>query len=373
MSNKKSKNQTVFVAMSGGVDSSVATYLLKEAGYDVVGIFMRCFNVDGCAKKDAQDARRVAQHLEIPFYVWDFEEEYKNKVVEYMIEGYAKGATPNPDVMCNREIKFGLFLDKALEVGADRIATGHYVKLKEQTPNKKSQKTSNKVYELLEAEDAHKDQSYFLWTLRQEELKKCLFPIGDYQKSEVRNVADNNGLPVADKPDSQGICFLGQVDLSEFLSRYIPKKEGPIVDMHGNEMGTHEGVWLYTIGQRRLGVEYNPPAGDSNPKPHYVAEKDLESNTLVMAEGSSNPALFEKKVKLRDVNFIDSNRAPEDEIKVQARIRYNQPLFDAILTKRENGYLLKFKNPQKFVSAGQSAVFYNKNSLNANLHPTNIK
>ena len=221
------KARLVFVGMSGGVDSSVAAYLLKKQGYDVVGVFMRCYNLDGCSERDAEDARRVAEHIGIPFYVWDFEDEYKERVVKYMVDGYRAGITPNPDVMCNREIKFGLFFKKALSMGADYVATGHYVRLRRkrisniQYPisNKKKKKLEIGNWKLEIAKDPNKDQSYFLWTLNQESLAHCLFPVGDYLKPKVREIARKAKLPTADKKDSQGICFLGIIDIFEFLKK----------------------------------------------------------------------------------------------------------------------------------------------------------
>ena len=255
--NKGRKNKTVFVGMSGGVDSSVAAALLSAEGYDVVGIHLRCFNVDGCAARDAEDARRAAETLGIPFYTLDFEEEYKTKVVSYMVDGYRQGITPNPDVMCNREIKFGLFLKKALEMGADFVATGHYVK-KEERRKKKELKTHSSFIiphlSLSIAKDGNKDQSYFLWTLTQDDLKHCLFPIGEYKKPEVRKLAKKYNLPNAEKKDSQGICFLGQVTLSDFLKDYIPEKKGAVVTESGEKIGEHIGAHFYTIGQRHIGV-----------------------------------------------------------------------------------------------------------------------
>src|SRR3989338_7119510 len=217
-------DKKVFVAMSGGVDSSVAALLLKKQGYDVTGIFMRCYNLDGCAERDAEDARRVAEHIGIPFYIFDFEEEYKKQVVEYMVEGYRAGITPNPDVMCNKEIKFGLFLKKALALGANYVATGHYIRLRRNFEINSKFKIQNSKFTLWQAKDLNKDQSYFLWTLIQEQLEYCLFPIGDYTKPEVRAMARRFDLPTADKPDSQGICFIGEINLNEFLKKNIPVK-----------------------------------------------------------------------------------------------------------------------------------------------------
>jgi tRNA-specific 2-thiouridylase len=354
----KPNKKRVFVAMSGGVDSSVAAYLLKKQGYDVVGVFMRCFNIDGCAEKDAEDARRVAEKLKIPFYVFNFEDEYKKKVVNYMISGYKKGITPNPDVMCNKEIKFGLFLGKALALGADYIATGHYVKLK-----------SNSLFE---AKDKNKDQSYFLWTLTQEQLRCCLFPIGDYLKSKVRETARRAGLPTAEKKDSQGICFLGQVRLGDFLAQYIKPKIGQVrlalADGSYKIIGEHQGVQFYTIGQRHLGLS-NIKYQKSNSAPMYVAEKNIKTNTLVVAEREDNPALYKREVELSDARFINPQHPymlKNVGMSVLARVRYRQPLAPAKLVRRKaikslmsNIYLL-FTNPVKFVAPGQSAVFYNK-------------
>lgn len=331
-------NRRVFVAMSGGVDSSVAAHLLKEQGYNVTGIFMHCYNLDGCSERDAEDARRVAEYLQIPFYIFDFEEDYKRKVVEYMVEGYKNGLTPNPDVMCNKEIKFGLFLERALFLGADYIATGHYVR-----------KISDSLYA---AKDNNKDQSYFLWTLTQNQIERCLFPIGDHLKSEVREIARKAGLSTADKKDSQGICFLGKVTLRDFLESYIPKKTGPVFTTEGKKIGEHIGGQFYTIGQRHIGVSYHEQV--------YVAEKNIKTNTVTVAEGSENSALFKKEIELRNLNFInpinDSPIRANCSIEVLARVRYRQPLSKAEL--RENR--LVFKNPQKFVAPGQSVVFYSK-------------
>jgi tRNA-specific 2-thiouridylase len=332
---KNREKSKVFVALSGGVDSSVAALLLKDQGHDVVGVFMRCFNLDGCAKRDAEDARRVAGQLGIPFFVWDFEKEYKERVVKYMIDGYRQGITPNPDVMCNKEIKFGLFFEKARSMSADRIATGHYVRL-----------ARGKLYC---AKDRNKDQSYFLWTLTQERLAHCLFPIGDYLKPEVREMAHRAGLPTAEKKDSQGICFLGKISLADFLRDYIPAKRGPVFTTAGKKMGEHNGSYFYTIGQRHgLGI--------AGPVPYYVAAKNVADNSLTVAEGNKNPALYRKEVDLSFINWI-SRGVPKRPLSVFARVRYRQPLSKATIG---NGRLV-FASPQKFVAAGQSAVFYSKN------------
>jgi tRNA-specific 2-thiouridylase len=258
-----------------------------------------------------------------------------------MIDGYKRGITPNPDVMCNKEIKFGLFLEKALSLGADYVATGHYVKLQRKN-----------VFSLYEAKDKNKDQSYFLWTLTQNQLKHCLFPIGDYLKAQVREIARKAGLPTAEKKDSQGICFLGKVTLADFLKDYIPAEKGVVLTTAGKRVGEHEGAGFYTIGQRHVGV-------GGMQKPHYVAEKDLKTNTVVVAEGNDNPALYRREIEITDLNFINPSFS---EGKILVRVRYRQPLVSAKLYKLSpTTYNLKFDQPVKFVAPGQSAVLYSEN------------
>jgi tRNA-specific 2-thiouridylase len=386
--------------MSGGVDSSVAALLLKRQGYDVTGVFMRCYsaeggsppdgragasggNLPGCTtEQDAEDARRVAGKLKIPFYVWDFEKEYKKYVVEYMVDGYRSGITPNPDVMCNREIKFGLFLERALAAGADYIATGHYVRLR----RTRSIEISKYRYSLSAARDKNKDQSYFLWTLTQGQLQHCLFPIGDYLKSEVRTIARRAGLPTADKRDSQGICFLGKFSFKEFLKKRIRVRRGNIVTVAGTKVGEHDGAAFYTIGQRHIGVADRGLSrtlrgtARKDFKPFYVAEKDMKRNTLVVAEGEHNPALHKKELVLADVNWIhhSSLTTRHSKLFVYARVRYRQLLAPATLTiadrtltdaersphksalRPRGSALLVFTQRQRAVAPGQSAVFYSK-------------
>jgi len=301
------KSKLVFVGMSGGVDSSVAAYLLKKQGYDVVGIFMRCYNLDGCSERDAEDARRVAEHIGIPFYVWDFEEEYKKRVVEYMVEGYRAGITPNPDVMCNKEIKFGLFFERARAMGADYVATGHYVRL-QRNPNLRIHSDSSDWVSLRAAKDPNKDQSYFLWTLTAKQLRHCLFPIGDYLKPKVREIARKAKLPTADKKDSQGICFLGMIDIFEFLKKYIPEHRGALVTTTGEAIGEHFGSEFYTIGERHINADFKfPKAGATARKPFYVASKNPKTNIVTLAEGGENPALFKKEIKLTGIHFISES------------------------------------------------------------------
>jgi tRNA-specific 2-thiouridylase len=338
------KNKKVFIAMSGGVDSSVAVLLLKQKGYDVTGVYMKGWSLTGCAEEDARDARRVAGALGISFYVFDFENEYKKSVVDYMISGYKKGETPNPDVMCNREIKFGLFLKKALELGADYIATGHYVK-----------KSGNK---LLQAKDLNKDQSYFLWTLTQEQLKHCLFSIGNYTKPQVRAVAKKYNLPTAEKPDSQGVCFIGEIDVAKFLKEKLGKNPGPIKNMNGKTIGSHDGSIFYTIGQRKgIGIKGSLPGEQG--KIYYVAAKDLKTNTLFVAEGE-NKNLFAKELSVENINWI-SGKQPKLPLNCLARIRYRQPLQEARMFQASSfKFRIVFNKPQRAITPGQSAVFYTK-------------
>ncbi len=298
-------------------------------------------------------------------------QEYKDRVVQYMIEGYRAGITPNPDVMCNREIKFGLFLEKALASGADYVATGHYVRLTAEASEAKLQaphKSQNVIYKLYEAVDTNKDQSYFLWTLGQKQLARCLFPIGGMVKPEVRAIARRAGLPTAEKKDSQGICFLGKFSLDDFLKEYIPEHRGALMTTAGEKIGEHSGTEFYTIGQRHIDADFAFPktgvAGAAR-KPLYVASKDAMTNTVVLAEGSDDPALYRTEVELTQINFI-SDGTPTNSISVdsgwfsvRARVRYRQPLSEASLSKSRNGnYKLVFATPQKFVAEGQSAVFY---------------
>ncbi len=345
---KALKQTKVFVAMSGGVDSSVAAYLLKKSGYDVVGVFIRSYNIDGCAERDAEDARKTAQVIGIPFYVFDFEKEYREQVVDYMIDGYKSGITPNPDIMCNKHIKFGAFLEKARAMGADYIATGHHVRIRE---------NKNGIRAIVAAKDTKKDQSYFLWTLTQRQLAYCLFPVGKYTKPHIRAIAKQAGLPTAEKKDSQGICFLGKVALNEFLGTYIPKKEGVIVTTAGEQIGTHDGAFLYTIGQRHLGTKNLKTASE----PYYVVDKDAARNTLVMAKGDDTAHLTEE-VALTDINLMAHGWETLHRMPVLVRIRYRQQLVSARIMGENR---IRFAQPQKFVAPGQSAVIYKKPLLGA--------
>jgi len=370
---QEKRRKKVFVGMSGGVDSSVAAMLLRDEGHDVVGVFMRCYNLDGCAERDAEDARRVAEHVGIPFYVWDFEQEYKDRVVRYMIEGYRAGITPNPDVMCNREIKFGIFLEKALATGADYVAMGHYVRLEEKNAEAYDPRApQGKVFSLFTAQDGNKDQSYFLWTLTQAQLAHCMFPLGEHVKPAVRAMARAAGLQTADKKDSQGICFLGQVTIADFLKQYIPERRGALVTTAGERIGEHSGTEFYTIGQRHLDADFTFPktGGPGARAAFYVASKDAAANTVTLAEGSEHPALYKSEIEIANCNFIRTDGkfsvgGSSDEnvgrLAVLARVRYRQPLSSAHLSRLKNGNcVLVFEKPQKFVASGQSAVWYSE-------------
>ncbi len=357
-----SVDRKVYIGMSGGVDSSVAALLLKNEGYNVTGVFMKNWSDPAwpCPwEEDRADAMRVCLKLGIPFETWDFTKEYKEKVVDYMIREYAAGRTPNPDVMCNKEIKFGLFFNKAIELGADFIATGHYVR------KIKNQKSNLKNYVLARARYLDKDQSYFLWTLKQGQIEKCLFPIGEIEsKAEVRKIAEGASLPTAGKKDSQGICFMGPVDIKEFIKPFVKKEIGDIVTTSGpgrasQKVGTHGGLDFYTIGQRK-GV------GIGGTGPYYVAKKDYETNTLIVSPVTDMQSLESKSLTASDINFIDERFVPSaaEGIQIQASIRYRQEPVSAVLSKLENNkYKVEFEKPVRAVSSGQSVVFYNGDEM----------
>jgi tRNA-specific 2-thiouridylase len=310
-------------------------------------------------KEDRRDALRVADKLGIPFETWDLTEEYRNEVVHYMIREYAAGRTPNPDVMCNRKIKFGVFLQKALARGADFIATGHYVRRAisvERLASSKKESPNAQRSTLHVAEDKNKDQSYFLWTLTQDQLKHCLFPIGEYTKPQVRELAKKFGLSTAEKPDSQGICFIGEIDLNNYLKRYIPETHGRMVTTAGRDIGEHDGLAFYTIGQRE-GLKIGGGI------PYYVAKKDFQTNTLVVACGPFDEQLFSSVLTAYDAHWI-LGQEPEFPLKCKARIRYRQPLQDATVKKgADNEISVVFDEPQRAVTPGQSVVWYHNDEM----------
>lgn len=348
----ENENKKVFVAMSGGVDSSVAALLLKNQGCDVTGVFMKNWSDPAwpCPwVEDRADAMRVVIKLSIPFETWDFTKEYKAKVVDYMIKEYASGRTPNPDVMCNKEIKFGLFFDRAMQMGADFIATGHYVR----------KSADNK---LIRAKYLEKDQSYFLWTLKQGQLLRCLFPIGEIEsKTEVRRIAAEYGLPVADKKDSQGICFMGPVDVAEFIKPYVKTDVGDIVTTSGQKIGTHTGLDFFTIGQRK-GI------GIGGTGPYYVASKNYESNILVVAPAADQTPLESNSLVATDVSFTSDNVEKTIVIsryfKIKVAIRYRQEPVPANLERlTDDKWQVVFDKPVRAITPGQSVVFYRGEEL----------
>jgi tRNA-specific 2-thiouridylase len=347
---KAKKDTTVFVGVSGGVDSSVAAFLLREEGCNVVGAFIKTWQPDfvECTwREERRDAMRVCAHLGIPFITIDAEKEYKEKVGEYMIEEYRKGRTPNPDVMCNKEVKFGIFLKKAREMGADFVVTGHYARREE----------INGRVRLLQGVDEKKDQSYFLWTLSQEQLKHILFPIGHLPKDEVRKIADKSGLFTSDKKDSQGVCFLGPVDMKEFLQHYIPKQEGKVLDISGNEIGTHDGALFFTFGERH---GFHITKKGTSDKALYVVGKNIEENTITVSENMSDRSMFNNPREIRISNTVWNHPISFDAT-YSASIRYNQtPAPCRVLRAQKGEAVVIFEEDQDTFSPGQSLVVYDK-------------
>lgn len=332
----------VYVGMSGGVDSSVTATLLQKQGYDVTGVYMKNWTQDLPGMKcpwadDLADAKRVAVQLGIPFKVFDFQKEYKQKVVDYMIAEYKAGRTPNPDIMCNQEVKFKVFLDAALEDGADMIATGHYA--------------ATMDGQLLTAADAAKDQTYFLYRVTEAALKKTLFPLGELTKPEVRAKAEEFGLITAAKKDSQGICFVGKVGIKEFLQQYVEPNPGNIIDKaSGKVVGTHDGAIYYTFGQRHgLGV--------GGGLPYYVVGKDMAKNEVYVTTDLNDDSLWRDTFRLGQLHWI--NDAPRTNKTYKVRTRYRAPLIDCEISDMASGELtIRLKDAERAITPGQSAVLY---------------
>ncbi len=346
---KSNASTRVVVGMSGGVDSSVAALLLKRQGYEVIGIFMKNWDdtdeFGHCtAEEDAEDVRRVCDQIGIPYYTVNFEEEYKDKVFSYFLDEYRKGRTPNPDVMCNREIKFGEFLGKALQLGADFLATGHYARVVQE----------HGKHRLLRGLDNNKDQSYFLHVLTQHQLSKAMFPIGHLPKPKVREIALEAGLTTAKKKDSTGVCFIGERNFKEFLSQYLPAKPGEIRTLDGELKGTHDGLMYYTLGQRQgLGI-----GGSGTGEPWFVAQKDLEHNILYVVQGGNHPSLFSNGLHASGLHWIDQE-IPGASFRCTAKFRYRQPdQAVTVIPGTDGACEVRFEQPQKAITPGQAVVFY---------------
>lgn len=381
----------VVVGLSGGVDSSVAALLLKEQGYEVIGMFMRNWHdqsvtiSDECPWiDDSNDALLIAQQLGIPFQVIDLSEQYKERIVNYMFKEYESGRTPNPDVLCNREIKFDVFLKAAMDLGADYVATGHYCQRRENIDG---------TFSLLAGADPNKDQSYFLCQLSQEQLSKALFPIGHLQKAEVRQLATDHGLVTADKKDSQGLCFVGKIALPTFLQQQLAAKKGPVIEVpptleefsnyhsldasieniealatpfsyvpeNGKEVAQHQGAHYYTIGQRK-GLHIG-----GRPEPSFVIGIDTNQNIVYSGQTEGHPGLNRWALKLEEhsISWVNPSMrtAFEGNMECKVRIRYRQPLQDAVLIKNDHGYFILFKQLQKGITPGQFAVWYSDKEL----------
>ncbi len=386
------KKERVIIGLSGGVDSSVAAFLLKEAGYEVIGLFMKNWHDQSVTLsnecpwlEDSNDAMLVAEKLGIPFQTVDLSKEYKERIVDYMFNEYGKGRTPNPDILCNREIKFDVFLSLALSLGADYVATGHYCQ-----KSSFQSEAGSRVYQLLAGKDYNKDQSYFLCQLNQAQLEKVLFPIGHLQKAEVRAIAQREQLVTAEKKDSQGLCFIGKVSLPDFLQQQLKPKTGQIVKIpetlntyesqsdedqtlvqkaekyhytarDGALVGEHQGAHFYTIGQRKgLGI-------GGFEAPLFVIDTDVEKNIIYVGEGKSHPGLYRDTLKVtpEEVHWVrtDLMLKPGDSLEVLARIRYRQPLQKATLFQTQEGLYITFEEPQSAITPGQFVAWYLDNEL----------
>ncbi|UHQ55656.1 tRNA 2-thiouridine(34) synthase MnmA [Microbulbifer sp. YPW16] len=343
--------QRVIVGMSGGVDSSVAALLLLQQGYQVEGLFMKNWDEDDgteycTAKADLADAEAVAERLGIKLHTANFAAEYWDHVFEYFLSEYRAGRTPNPDILCNREIKFKVFLEYAEMLGADAIATGHYARRRD---------IDGHTY-LLKGLDANKDQSYFLHAVGEEEFARSLFPLGELEKPEVRQIAEENGFVTHDKKDSTGICFIGERRFKDFLEQYLPAQPGDMETPEGEVMGRHAGLMYHTIGQRQgLGIGGVKGGGDA---PWYVVGKDLERNVLIVAQGAHHPLLYGTGLHASQTHWINGS-APGEQFRARAKTRYRQPDQDCNVRVLENGELdVSFDEPQRAITPGQSLVLY---------------
>jgi tRNA-specific 2-thiouridylase len=351
----ETSHNKIIVGISGGVDSSVTAMLLKEQGYEVEALFMKNWNdqsEDGAClwETDVEDAMLVCDKLDIPLNTVDLSSDYWDKVFKNFLSEYKNGRTPNPDVLCNQEIKFKAFLEHAENLGATKIATGHYARIKEQ----------GKSFQLLKGLDQNKDQSYFLCRLNQAQLQKALFPIGELDKADVRQRAERAGLVTHDKKDSTGICFIGEQPFRQFLSRYIPPDPGFIKTTDNKTIGKHEGVFYYTLGQRQgLGIGGVKGASDA---PWYVVQKNIEENILIVAQDHDHPLLHSHGLTASDINWV-ADEIPEIPYKCQAKNRYRQADQSCTIEKIENGrYYVNFESSQRAITPGQFIVFYKEDS-----------
>jgi tRNA-uridine 2-sulfurtransferase len=351
----RDQRKKVLVAMSGGIDSSVAAALLKKQGFNVAGVFMKFWTPlkdkrkggwnRCCSPESEVRARKVAKILKIPFYVFDFEKDFKKRIVDCFLKESKKGLTPNPCVNCNKKIKFGLFLEKALKIGADFIATGHYAR--------KDKNIRNKNWKLLKAKDKEKDQSYFLWQLSQKQLKRVLFPIGDYTRAEVEKMAEKFKLPFKKVKKSQEICFVPET-VEVFLKQYFRLNPGQIINSGKKALGRHQGLWFYTIGQRKgIGLSGGP---------YFVLAKDLKKNILIITKKEKD--LLKKELIAKNVSWV-SGKKPKLPLRASAKIRYCYASASAVITEKlkNKSYKLIFAKPQRAITSGQSVVFYQREEL----------
>ncbi len=340
----------VVVGMSGGVDSAVSALLLKQQGYEVIGVFMNNWeekdeNGVCTTQADWEDVQRTCEAIDIPYYSVNFAREYEERVFSHFLSEYQVGRTPNPDVLCNREIKFRAFLDYAIKIGADKMATGHFVR-------------TNAQGQLLKGADPTKEQSYFLYMLKDWQLKKSIFPVGGLTKAQVREIAGLANLPVSNKKDSTGICFIGERRFKTFLKNYLPTHPGDMVSPSGEVIGRHEGLMYYTIGQRKgLGI-----GGQGDGRSWFVVDKDLQNNRLLVVQGEDHPSLYRSSAQLEQITWIGESPARVgEETALSVKLRYRQTDQEATLVYRGETGQLVFKNPQRAVTPGQSAVFYQGN------------
>ena len=341
----------VVVGMSGGVDSSVSALLMKRAGHEVIGVFMKNWeekDADGVctSERDWADARAVCDHIGIPYYSVNFAKDYWDRVFTHFLEEYRRGRTPNPDVLCNREIKFNVFLDFAEKLGAEKLVTGHFANIDQ----------LDGEYRLLRAKDENKDQTYFLYMLGQRALSKAMFPVGSLTKAEIREIARREGIPVSEKKDSTGVCFIGERNFKQFLSTYLPAQPGDMVTPDGTVVGRHDGLMYYTLGQRRgLGI-----GGGGNGHRWFVVEKDLAHNRLVVEQGEDSPRLYTRRAVGSQLTWLAEHPPVADGVPLacQVRLRHRQPLQDCAITLNGDTVTLDFPTPQRAVTPGQSAVFY---------------